>query len=258
MKPGDVYLGVVELFSVFIPGLITFFLFYDDISILFSGKDALIIGIITGKIDSTSEYIAISIVAYIIGQILFAVGALVWDDIYDCIRKRVEPSSNPQSNGKEDKDILRKKVSRLVDKLLCALSYVIYYSPGKLQPLVDMAKDVRSKFTNNKADKPEDLNTYQWSRAVLAAKKSTSYQEILRKEADSKLFRSLLLPIVIIAIIQFWNCEFSTGIFTVFCFYLAYLGFSKQRSKGCKIAYTNVVTLYHIGELTPDNKQSTP
>lgn len=240
MKPNDLYLGVVELFSVFIPGLITLYLINDNTLNLFSGDTAIITKLIDGKIDTTLEYIAFSIIAYIIGHILFAVGAVLWDELYDCIKDRNEPPK---------------------DRKPCRFYKISYlYYPGSLQKLIDLVDKIRqdkvSQTQINQENIDNDkLNNYQWSRSVVSQLHPIAFQEVLRKEADSKLFRSLLLPILILGILQFSKTSPGTGLITLLFFYLAYMRYSKQRLKGCKIAYSNVITLHHLGKLAPPKKK---
>lgn len=221
MKPNDIFLGVVELFSIFIPGLIVFYLLNLTFPVL-----------ITDEIDTTSEYIIFAIASYIIGHILFAIGA-AWDELYDYIKDNHNQPTDEEITG------------------LKKLRY--FYTPGNLQPMIDEAKEIRKKLCTARHDSSQ-INMYQWSRSIVSQLHEAGFHEILRKEADSKLFRSLLIPIFLLGFILLCQTNYLiSGIIFLFAL-LAYLRYSKQRYKGCKFAYTHLFTLHQLGKLQA-NKQ---
>ena len=93
-----------------------------------------------------------------------------------------------------------------------------------------------------------DINQYQWSRSVLTRVYPEGFAEVIRCEADSKLFRSLIIPLQVLGII-FLFVNLWLALVILIMSVLAYHRFHGQRLKGCKRAYTHIITLYSLGEL---------
>lgn len=93
------------------------------------------------------------------------------------------------------------------------------------------------------------INKYQWCRTVLSIANADGYLEVLRKEADSKLFRSLIIPLLVISIYWFISQDVAAGIVSIVLSGLAYWRYRAQRFKACKMAYTQVITLFALGKV---------
>lgn len=89
----------------------------------------------------------------------------------------------------------------------------------------------------------KDINNYKWSRAYLSKQHPEGYAEVLRHEADSKLFRSLIIPIIFTCIFLFVSQLWYPGIISLGMAYIAFARYKDQRYKGCKVAYTHVIVL---------------
>ncbi|MCG8669316.1 MAG: hypothetical protein MI867_07860 [Pseudomonadales bacterium] len=191
MKPVDIHLGVSELFSIFIPGLLLV------IVILKAFKLEVFLQ------DSINLWVVIPIASYIVGHVFFAIGSK-WDSLYD----RVKSEDN--------------------------------------QPLLDKIGEIRKSLIRFNCD---NINHYKWCRAILSKQHLDGYKEVLRHEADSKLFRSLIIPIILtsmfLLIYQNWYfCLIAIGMA-----YIAFARYKDQRFKGCRAAYTQVIVLSQIGKL---------
>lgn len=190
-KPADFYLGVSEFFSVLVPGFVV------TVSMLEYANT------IDYADMGSNLWIAVLVVSYILGHVLFAIGAC-WDELYD----RIKPHGNEG----------------------------LLYAVGTIRNAADI-KDCSC------------INNYQWSRAVLSSRHVEGYNEVLRKEADSKLFRSLIIPLLIAAWILFDSDEFSGSMMALVLAGISFWRYRGQRFKACKIAYRHVVVqnqLLHI------------
>lgn len=74
MKPSDFYLGVTEFMAVLVPGFLT------AAAILELMGDADF-----ARIESSMDWLLLTIMAYVLGQVLFALGSK-WDVLYDIFK----------------------------------------------------------------------------------------------------------------------------------------------------------------------------
>ncbi len=158
--------------------------------------------------------------------------------------------------------------------ILATISYVfghLLYSMGALldnvndkfkpqkddDPLLKLVGQIRAELTSDASPneeivqtKKKTINRYKWCRAILSSLHSEGYSEVLRKEADSKLFRSLVLPFLFSAL-AVWFCK---GEWEIALALLVFLTFSfnryrHKRFKACDIAYTHCIVLNQLGKL---------
>ncbi len=95
----------------------------------------------------------------------------------------------------------------------------------------------------------DQINLYKWSRAVLLKEHPEGFMEVLRKEADSKLFRSLIVPLAILSAFLFATKGSTGGFGAAVLALLAYWRYRGQRFKACKAAYTHVIVLFSLGKM---------
>jgi hypothetical protein len=89
-KPSDFYVGVVELFGVFLPGAALAFLFSADASALLNGR-------ILPKLSGGFEVaVAFLVVSYILGEGMDAVGSIVLDWFTDWAYKDRKAKTSPK------------------------------------------------------------------------------------------------------------------------------------------------------------------
>ncbi|MFL0810283.1 MAG: hypothetical protein K6L76_07700 [Agarilytica sp.] len=112
--------------------------------------------------------------------------------------------------------------------------------PKGNEPLLNTIDNIRGNFEQYPC---ENINNYKWSRAFLSKQHPEGYSEVLRHEADSKLFRSLILPIIFTCIFLLISQYWYPGIIAIGMAYIAFARYKDQRFKGCKLAYTHVIVL---------------
>ncbi len=204
MKPADLYIGVSELFSILLPGLVVSWI------VLFGPS------LTPGELpEEVAGWIGFSIFAYMVGHILFGFGAK-WDRLYD---KFYRP----------DKDL-------------------------ELIPRIARIRGLPEDFDMRRLP----VNGYQWAKAVLVSRHPDGYQEVIRHEADSKLFRSLLFPLIAATGAVLFDCasgascgleQTRLAIALILATLLAYWCFRRQRCKACVSAYVHVIVLHQLGLL---------
>ncbi len=83
-KPGDFFVGIIDLFAIFLPGGVLTFIICNDYSSFF-----LKIAPLTGS----QYWVAFLFCSYLIGHIIFMTGARI-DNLYDYHRKKRAPYTN--------------------------------------------------------------------------------------------------------------------------------------------------------------------
>lgn len=193
MKPGDVYLGVIDFFSTLVPGGIAVFL------VLASDQHALLGG---SPFESTKSWTALSLLAYVLGHLIAAVGSAVLDPFYDRIYsswrrttvkfvKSKPPLSFSRNHsrwsviGARLKHVLKQ---RDPDDGLLAAAKVL-----KRQQLDEVARAAG-------LSSEQITNTFWWAGTVVRLKSVDGAAEIEALSAQSKLFRSLAVILVLTAL----------------------------------------------------------
>ncbi len=83
-KPGDFFVGIIDLFAIFFPGgVLTYIIFSHYGSFLISAT----------QLTGTQSWVAFLFCSYLLGHIVFMMGARL-DDVYDFHRKKLNPYTN--------------------------------------------------------------------------------------------------------------------------------------------------------------------
>jgi ADP-ribose pyrophosphatase YjhB (NUDIX family) len=156
-KPSDFFVGVIDLFAVLLPGAVVAALARPLLTayVFASG------GFFPPLADPTQGWIAFAIGAYLIGSLLFLIGAFLDPLLYDPLRTVTVPPA---------KDGLFQQATAIKKRVLPRESF-------------------------------EPLNTFQWARATLRLRAPAAVGEIERYEADSKFFRSLAVSVYALLVI---------------------------------------------------------
>ncbi|RYY66497.1 MAG: hypothetical protein EOO13_15720 [Chitinophagaceae bacterium] len=236
IKPQSFFIGVVDFFSVWLPGaILTWFLklmFYDP-----AFEKALRI-----PPNEIIQVIFFLLVTYIIGSILFGFSSLL-DNFYDKkLRKIIKP---------KDKDHIElevKTATAIRNTFINADQWIMkHHESGLLSN--EQVKKLYSK------EYRYIINTYKWSQHYLLYKSPEALADVKRVEADSKFFRSLVLTFLIISLLLFLNgstlIQVARPRINVAAIFLLLSGlslylFSTFRYKSTIRAYELVITHYYL------------
>ncbi len=225
LKPSDIYIGVIDFFSVLLPGgFLTYFL-----TGVFYGR---IFG--EGRIfpEPTADFvgwIAFLLVAYIVGNLIFAAASFL-DLTYDRGLRKIFQSKYDLSY--KTAHLIHQKFIKTDEKL------------KELLIKKDLEKKVYDEILKN--EKREIFNTFKWSQHFLLLTKPEALAEVQRIEADSKFFRSLVVAFLIIAAVLLWQVKiFAAIVFFVFSL-LCYYRYGELRYKSTEKAYQLVITANHL------------
>lgn len=193
--PERFHIGIIDLFSILLPGAI---LAYAIQTILAPEVFA------AASMTQAERWIALAIMAYVIGHFVFAAGSLL-DNPYDRARERLHPLHGDYA-------------------LLSAIA------------IKDLSLE---KIAINKSA----INTFQWTKCRLAMAHPIALAQIQRYEADSKFFRSLFVVLLIIAIwaavLGRWYVAAACLVLTV----ASVWRYGDQRFKATRQAYWYLITL---------------
>jgi hypothetical protein len=162
-KAGDLYLGVVDLFAVILPGALFCGLAWKVLDHKEKGWE-LLEGV-SGP-EFVPKWLVFLIVAYIAGHFLFALGAWIMDPLYDRYYKY-----------KFEKAKRLASIRRRADRLMWQVVGDPFYSEGD--------------------------NRLTWAESLLRMSAASAKAELDRLEADSKFFRSLAVVSILTVAILF-------------------------------------------------------
>lgn len=156
-KPKDVFLGVIDLFAVLLPGAVLCFFFVDTV-------EERLLAPPLGIAGHAEVWAAFLVASYLLGHFLSLVGGFALDKVYDRIRPFLKDAPERYDAGTPS---LQKRARGALAGLL-GDAYV------------------------EKID-----SAVKWSTAFIAVARPDLSTELQRKEADQKLFRSLAIALAV-------------------------------------------------------------
>jgi hypothetical protein len=207
-KPTDIYVGVVELFSVLLPGALLEAAIvravYPDIGNPFAPL----------LVTPETQWVAFGIAAYVLGAFVFPLASELDERAYDPYRNLLWPKANDHA--------------------------------------YQLATDLRRGFFDQPPAEDGDrpMNTFAWSKSVLALRAPTAFAEVQRYEAESKFFRSLVvvLPAVAAFLVKAWwrshpGLNWIAVPLLLAAAFLSFHRYAERRHKSTEWAYRYTVTM---------------
>jgi len=171
-KPGDLFLGVIDVFAVLVPGLAGVGLILWD----------------QGKLSPKLEgpfLLSLLVPGYLLGHAAFGLGSVLDWAVYD---RLFRPSEADRGKSKGSR---------------------IYQYRHKNDMLFRLARQVAAGSQHSAASSPPG-GMYQWARSWLRLRSPEATAEIDRAEANSKLFRGLC-PVVAGYSLWHWRAALANG-----------------------------------------------
>jgi len=230
IAPEKFFIGLVDFFSILLPGALLTYLLKDDAGACVLGPERY------SRLAGTEGWAVFLFISYLAGHFIFLIGSWVLDDhVYDPLRgatyiqlvkrlaegKRLSPLARRLAGWvfKEDVDDALRQVERIKRRQLAGL-------PGR-----------------------SGINTFQWSKATLALNHAEALATVQRFEADSKFFRSF---IIVLCVLIPWELVSRRSepvvamlilIAGAILFLLAFWRYKDQRVKATNQAYWFMITL---------------
>ncbi|HQY57232.1 MAG: NUDIX domain-containing protein [Nitrospira sp.] len=224
-EPQKFFIGLMDFFSILLPGALLTYLLMDEVG-------PVILGCNRYQDLSDAKGVAAFLVAgYLVGHLVFLLGS--WLDLpYDWLRGRS----------------LNKQIIRLAHRGMLSPWFVRAFSWIVFKQEQDLAVICVGKI-KAQALKPLQaqyaINTFQWSKALLAKEHPDSLAAVQRFEADSKFFRCFVVVLAVLAMTwPFDDTQRLIGTGILFgLLLLAFWRYMEQRYKATNQAYWAVITL---------------
>ena len=221
-EPQKFFIGLIDFFSVLMPGALLTYLMKDYLGSRFLGNEY-------GRISSTEGWVVFLFSSHLLGHFIFLVGSRV-DKLYDAIRKATyEEQVKRLAKGMTLSSILTRWLAGCFFKKDAdrAVGQAVRIKECYLDPL----------------NASSAINAFQWSKAILTLEHPESIATVQRFEADPKFFRSLL---VVLCILFPWGLVASRPMIAFVSVPLLVLTFWRyvdQRAKATNQAYWYIITL---------------
>jgi len=224
IDPQKVFIGLMDFFSILLPGALITYLLMDEVGPAVLGCDRY------QELTDAKGVAAFLVASYLVGHLVFLLGS--WLDFpYDWLRRRS----------------LNKQIIRLAQRgtlspwFVRALRWIVFKQEEDLA--VKCAGKIKEQALKPLQGK-EAVNTFQWSKAFLAKEHPESLAIVQRFEADSKFFRCFSIVLIVLAITWPFGKErlLGTGLLLIL-FFFALWRYMEQRYKATNQAYWSVITL---------------
>lgn len=228
IKPQDFFIGVIDFFSVILPGaLVTYFLkgiMYTNVF----GHD----NVFPLPETNTQKWIVFLLITYIIGNLIFLIASLLLDKlVYDkYLRNKFL---------KKNFDLSYHTATAIRDQYLSSKSWICQLIETKRLK----EKDIEELLEK---DKYEIINTFKWTKSFLAIKFPEALNDIKKFEADSKFFRSLVIAFIIIGTILLSKGDWLSGLCFIILSLLSLFRYGDLRYKSTQKAYELIMTIDHL------------
>ena len=195
MKPKDLFVGVTDLFAVFLPGAVLAYLSYRVLLRLFPDSS---VAVLVRGLESTPSWIALFVGAYLLGHILFSFSARL-DDAYD---NKWRASRIQSELGKLVHRVRLHQLAVVGARFPEGEQEPLDDQPRKLPPWVRLVDALGIWTWSPPQPRAGDyaINKFKLARAILQIQQPAALEEVTRLEADSKFFRSAVLLLLIVVV----------------------------------------------------------
>ena len=223
-EPQKFFIGLVDFFSILLPGAVLAYLLRDT-------AGPWILGSRYWRLQGTEAWVVLFLASYLLGHFLFLIGSLLDDYVYDPVRR-----------GATDKQQMTRLLKRgqLSPRLLRWLAHVCFkrHADDAVDRIAPMKEDYLRRI---KA--PGAVNSFQWCKARLALEHPDALAAINRFEADSKFFRSFVPVLAGWFGIALYRTKWGLAAGLLAALALAFWRYMEQRFKSTQQAYWTILTL---------------
>src|SRR5689334_8947304 len=211
ISPKEFFVDVMDFFSILLPGALLDYLLKDDVGPRLFGNRYY-------HLQSTEGWIVFVFSCYLLGHIIFLLGACLLDDhVYDPMRKGT--FAEQVKNLADGKGRLSRKWARRLAKLL-------------IKPDTDKTlREVLKIKKRCEASGGSGINAFQWSKARLVLEHPEAIAAVQRFEADSKFFRSFVMVLCFVIPWGLLVGRWQVAVGAAFCLILAFWRYVDQRVK---------------------------
>jgi 8-oxo-dGTP pyrophosphatase MutT (NUDIX family) len=243
--PQKFFIGLVDLFSVWLPGALLAYLVKLEFGI---------------PVSSTEGWVVFLFASYLVGHFVFLLGARLDDFVYDPLR-----------DGTDAAQVRRlAEGNPLSPSMVRTIARSLFRRDDKPLQKVIAIKQAELGAAGSA------INAFQWCKAKLALDHPAALTEVHQFEADSKFFRSLCIILILLVAWQLLKAVSAVvapastlgadgiseplllagGVLVVLFF--AFSRYAERRSKAVCQAYWFALTAAHAGNQAPAAATSGP
>ncbi len=182
-EPQKFFIGLVDFFSILMPGALLAYL----------GKDwvqGILFGATTFPLVSVENWAVFLFASYLLGHFAFLIGALLDELLYDPFRKCTYHGQIERlAKGKP-----------LASRALQDLAASHWFFGSNADRAVTVALRIKARALQP-ISAENAINAYQWCKARLSKEHPEGFVAVQRFEADSKFFRSLVVVLAILIVV---------------------------------------------------------
>ncbi len=223
-EPQKFFIGVIDFFSILLPGALLTYLLKDDVGARLFGQGY-------QAPAGTEGWVVFLFTSYLLGHFIFLLGSWLLDDrIYDPIRKATfEEQVKRLAKGQPLSPWVTRRLAAWFIKKEAddALVHAVRIKGHYLDPLQASTA----------------INAFQSCKATLALKHPEALATVQRFEADSKFFRSLLVVLPIVIPWAVLTNRLAIVIVVLPLLILAFWRYVDQRVKATNQAYWYMIVL---------------
>jgi 8-oxo-dGTP pyrophosphatase MutT (NUDIX family) len=220
-EPKNVFVGLIDFFSILLPGAVLTYILKEDMQGLFLRSS-------TTQFSDVEGWAVFLFSSYLLGHFISLLGSKI-DDVYDYLRNAIDANQIEKLAKAEP---ISWPPARWVANLIFgrednrALNLAVRIKEYYLKQLYDT----------------KAVNTFQWGKARLALEAPEAAASAQRFEADSKFFRSLFVVLIILLLWGLGKWPPLTFGILIFMTAGAFYRYAEQRLKSTNQVYWYVIT----------------
>jgi 8-oxo-dGTP pyrophosphatase MutT (NUDIX family) len=223
-EPQKLFIGLIDFFSVILPGAVLTYLLKDDLGPRVLGPSYYALG-------QTEQWIVLVVTAYLLGHVIFLIGSWLLDDrFYDVIRKA---TPGEQARRLAEGKALSRRPSRFLARV---------FFKKEADRAVHQALQIKRHHLDP-IDASEAINAFQWCKARLTLEQPEALATVQRFEADSKFFRSLVVVLLVVIPWALWAGRYVLAGIGAPLLVMALWRYVDLRIKSTNQAYWYIITL---------------
>jgi ADP-ribose pyrophosphatase YjhB (NUDIX family) len=227
ISPKDLFIGLIDFFSILLPGAVLVLFLPAPIASRLSP-------IPISGMSASEKWMLFALSSYLAGHFIFLLASWL-DELYDFLRRKTLNQTIKQLA----------RTGRLRPRFLRALVWLVF--KREQDRAVDRVGRLRRHHLKPLGAQ-DAVNTFQWAKARLTLEKPEALAVVQRFEADSKFFRSLVVVLILISISSGWQGKWFFATIALGLFPFALWRFMEQRYKATNQAYWFILAM---GEKEP-------
>jgi hypothetical protein len=243
-KPSDFFVGVTDVFSIFLPGAAVTYICLQIRPHMLGLRD---LG------DKNERYLAFFALSYLLGHVVDMIGAMFLDNFYDLTYAHWK-RSHPESV----KEWLQKSPGRFWEEFV-EMKRRFRVSRKSLRTRLEDELLKTAKESLLPSMWAGEGGAYQWCRTWVSLKNPGALSEVERLQANSKFFRAMVIVSVLAGLLSFkYGSPFGArgGVVCLLVAGLSFIRFSDQRWKAVQQTYRFFIALRTEPVATPSDKVS--